>query len=106
MKLKIYHTNQIPAKDLDSRPKSAEASDPQVPGNRPIDHENDETLPPSRASEAEVILSEDVGELPARISRGLQSGMKPEKRSRRLSGFESQDAVADPETLPRRSAQT
>jgi len=50
------------------------------------------------------VRSEDVSDLPTQITRDLQSSRKEKrKRSRRLSGFESQDAVADPETLPTRS---
>lgn len=101
----------IPEKELDSRPPSVEPAQAPIRGDGPSANEDDETLPPSRASEADTMVfeEEDVDELPARMGGDLESGVKKvliKERSRRLSGFESQDAVADPETLPTRSAQT
>lgn len=95
---------QIPEKDLDSRPKSFEPSQVQAQESG-SNQEEDETLPPSRASETDTIAveDEDLGELQGQDRGDLETGVKKgltKKRSRRLSGFESQDLMVDPETLP------
>lgn len=86
----------IPERDLDSQPANQETQSAQTQDNEQ-DEEGEETQPPSRASETETIAveDEDAGEFPE-----PGRGNSPRKRPRRLSGFESQDLVVDPETLP------
>jgi len=86
----------IPDKDLDTQPASREAQSPQTQSNEQ-GQEGDESQPPSRASESETIAIEDED---VAGSPDQRRGDLPKKRPRRLSGYESQDLVVDPETLP------
>ncbi|KAF9445772.1 MFS general substrate transporter [Macrolepiota fuliginosa MF-IS2] len=95
----------IPEKDLDSRPPAVESPQPPAKNITLDREEEDETVPPSRASETETVAVEDdeVDDLLVRNNGDLEVGVKrvlTKKRSRRLSGFESQYLVADPEAVP------
>ncbi|KAJ3569641.1 hypothetical protein NP233_g4918 [Leucocoprinus birnbaumii] len=94
----------IPDKHLDDRPPTVESA--QVRGNRSTLLDDEENIPPSRASETATVSEGNIDELLTQGSGDPESGAKRVLAKRRLSGFESQDVVADPETLPTQSGQT